>query len=100
MLRSELIIKIKNKYSSLSFDDIEKIIDLFLKKILKGLLNNQKIEIRGFGTFSKKVNKEKFVRNPKTNEKFFKHETNKMHFKIGKILHHRINKDSHLNNEW
>ena len=69
MLRSELVLKIQNKYPSLRYNDIEKIIDLFFKKIFKGLMSNQKIEIRGFGTFSKKLNKEKFVRNPKTNEK-------------------------------
>tara|TARA_Y100000590_G_scaffold435667_1_gene555352 strand:- start:490 stop:783 length:294 start_codon:yes stop_codon:yes gene_type:complete len=91
MLRSELVLKIQNKYPSLRYNDIEKIIDLFFKKIFKGLMSNQKIEIRGFGTFSKKLNKEKFVRNPKTNEKIYKKNTYKIHFKIGKILHKRIN---------
>ena len=99
MLRSELILKIQNKYTSLSLDDIENIADLFFKKIFLALKNNQNIEIRNFGTFSKKINKEKYVRNPKTNEKIFKVASNKIHFKIGKILHKRINKDIHLNNE-
>jgi len=31
------------------------------------------------------------VRNPKTNEKIFKKQNFKVHFKIGKILHQRIN---------
>ena len=99
MLRSELILKIQNKYTSLRLSDIENILDLFLKKIFLGLQNNQNIEIRKFGTFSKKINKEKYVRNPKTNEKIFKSASNKIHFKIGKILHQRINKDIHFNNE-
>jgi len=98
MLRSELILKIHNKYPSLSSNDIEKIFNLFLKKILKGLLDNQNIEIRGFGTFSKKINKEKFVRNPRTNEKIYKNKTYKIHFKIGKILHQKIN-NNHSNDE-
>ena len=99
MLRSELILKLHNKYTSLKLSDIENIVDLFLKKIFLGLHNNQNIEIRKFGTFSKKINKEKYVRNPKTNEKIFKVASNKIHFKIGKILHQRINKDIHFNNE-
>ena len=99
MLRSELILKIQNKYTSLRLSDIENIVDLFFKKIFLGLQNNQNIEIRKFGTFSKKINKEKYVRNPKTNEKIFKVASNKIHFKIGKILHQRINKDIHFNNE-
>ena len=97
MLRSDLIEKIQKKYPSLSNNDVEKIIELFFKKIFKGLSENKKIEIRGFGTFSKKVNKEKYVRNPKTNEKIFKRETNKIHFKIGKILHQKINFDNIVN---
>ena len=99
MLRSELILKLQNKYTSLRSSDIENIIDLFFKKIFLALQNNQNIEIRNFGTFSKKINKEKYVRNPKTNKKFFKVASNKIHFKIGKILHQRINKDIHINNE-
>ena len=99
MLRSELILKIQNKYTSLGVNDIENIVDLFFKKIFLALQNNQNIEIRNFGTFSKKTNKEKYVRNPKTNEKIFKIAGHKIHFKIGKILHQRINKDNHLNNE-
>ena len=99
MLRSELIIKIQKKYPSLNNNDIEKITDLFWRKIYNGLRNDKKIEIRGFGTFSKKINKEKYVRNPKTNEKIYKEATKKIHFKIGKILHQRINNTNHHNEE-
>ena len=91
MIKSELILKLHKKYFSLNLNDIEKILDLFLNNIVKGLQNSQKIELRGFGTFSKKINKEKFVRNPKTNQKIFKKENYKIHFKIGKILHKKIN---------
>ena len=91
MIKSELILKLRTKYPSLSLNDIEKILDLFLNNIVKGLQNSQKIELRGFGTFSKKINKEKFVRNPRTSQKIFKKENYKIHFKIGKILHLKIN---------
>ena len=91
MIKSELILRLYEKYSSLSLSDIEKVLDLFLNHLIKGLQNNQKIELRGFGTFSKKINKEKFVRNPKTSQKIFKKENYKLHFKIGKILHKKIN---------
>ena len=91
MIKSELILKLRTKYSSLSLNDIEKILELFLNNIVKGLQNSQKIELRGFGTFSKKINKEKFVRNPRTSQKIFKKENYKIHFKIGKILHLKIN---------
>ena len=93
MLKSELFTTINKKYPSLSLSDIELILNLFFKKITNSLQNNQKIEIRGFGTISKKVNKAKYVRNPKTNERIYKKQNYKIHFKIGKILHKKINSE-------
>ena len=91
MLKSEIITKLNQKYKSLSPSDTEKIINLFFNKITNSLYQNKNIEIRGFGSFKKKINKAKFVRNPKTNERIFKKDTHKIHFKISKILHKKIN---------
>ena len=91
MLKSDLIISLNKKYKHLTNNDIETVIDLFFNKIVLSLKKGQSIEIRGFGTLSKKNNRAKYVRNPKTNEKIYKNESFKIHFKIGKILHKRIN---------
>ena len=91
MLKSDLILSINKKYPHLNNNDIESVMDLFFNKIILSLQKGQNIEIRGFGTLTKKKNKAKYVRNPKTNEKIYKKETFKIHFKIGKILHKRIN---------
>jgi len=91
MLKSELIIDLQKKYPSLNIIDIELILNIFFKKIIKSLNEGDNVEIRGFGTLSKKINKAKYVRNPKTNEKIFKSQNYKIHFKIGKILHKKIN---------
>ena len=93
MLKSKLVSSIHKKYPSLNPNEIELISNLFFKKIILALQEGKKIEIRGFGTLAKKINKAKFVRNPKTNERIYKDETYKVHFKIGKILHNRINSD-------
>ena len=101
MLKSQILEKLHKKHNHLTFDDIEDLFDIFIKKISNSLLNGQSIEIRGFGTISRKINKEKIVRNPKTNEKLFKNKSFKLHFKIGKILHRKINgfTDSHIEDE-
>ena len=91
MLKSEIVDTLQNKYNNLRHEDIENIFDIFIKKIVNSLNNGNNIEIRGFGTISKKLNKEKYVRNPKTNQKLFKKQTYKLHFKIGKTLHNRLN---------
>ena len=98
MLKSEILNKLHQKYKNFSSEDIESIFDIFVKKLLESLKDGRNIEIRGFGTIARKKNKGKLVRNPKTNEKLFKEDTYKLHFKIGKTLHKRIN--SKLDNEF
>jgi len=83
MLKSELIINLQKNNTTLSTKDFELICDIFFNKISKELKNDNNIELRGFGTFSKKINKAKLVRNPRNNNKIFKEQTYKIHFKIG-----------------
>ena len=91
MLKSEILKKLEAKQKKLSENDIEIIFNIFTKKIISALKDGKNIEFRGFGTIKKKINKAKQVRNPKTNEKLFKEENYKLHFKIGKILHNKLN---------
>jgi len=91
MLKSDILNQLKLKHQNLSESDIEQIFNIFIKKIVSALKNNKNVELRGFGTLKKKVNKAKQVRNPKTSEKIYKKENFKLHFKIGKILHTKLN---------
>ena len=91
MLKSDIIKKLELKHQNLSESDIEQIFNIFTKKIIYALKNDKNVELRGFGTLKKKTNKAKQVRNPKTNEKLFKKENFKLHFKTGKILHSKLN---------
>ncbi len=91
MLKSTILERLQRKYSNLKVEDIENIFEIFVKKVTNSLKQGKNIEIRGFGTISKKLNKGKYVRNPKTSQKIFKNESYKLHFKIGKTLHKRIN---------
>ena len=91
MLKSNILKKLEIKHQNLSESDIEQIFNIFIKKIISALKNDKNVELRGFGTLKKKVNKAKQVRNPKTNEKLYKKENFKLHFKTGKILHSKLN---------
>ena len=91
MLKSDILKKLELKQKNLSENDIEQVFNIFTKKIINALNEDKKVELRGFGTLKKKINKAKEVRNPKTNEKIFKKENFKLHFKIGKILHNKLN---------
>ena len=91
MLKSDILKKLEFKHENLSESDIEQIFNIFIKKIVSALKIDKNVELRGFGTLKKKVNKAKQVRNPKTNEKLYKKENFKLHFKTGKILHSKLN---------
>ena len=91
MLKSDILKKIGLKHQNLSESDIEQIFNIFIKKMISALKHNKNVELRGFGTLKKKINKAKQVRNPKTNEKLYKKENFKIHFKTGKIHNTKIN---------
>ena len=91
MLKSDILKRLQKKHKNLSEEDIEQVFNIFTKNIVNALKLGKSVELRGFGTFNKKINKAKEVRNPKTNEKLFKDENYKLHFKIGKILHNKLN---------
>ena len=91
MLKSDILKKLQSKQKNLSENDVEQIFNIFTKKVISALNNGKNVEFRGFGTIKKKINKAKQVRNPKTNEKIFKKENYKLHFKIGKVLHNSLN---------
>ena len=90
MLKSDILKKLGLKHQNLSESDIEQIFNIFIKKIIFALKNDKNVELRGFGTLKKKINKAKQVRNPKTNQKIYKDESFKLHFKTGKILHTKM----------
>ena len=92
MSRSKLIRKLKEKNPNLSKIEIELILDNFSESIEKSLLDNKKVELRGFGTFFLKKIKEKFgSRNPKTGEIIYVPEKNKVRFRASKKLKDFIN---------
>ena len=101
MLKSQILEELHKKHSNLSIEDIDVLFNIFIKKLSHSLKNGKNIELRGFGTITRKINKAKEVRNPKTNEKIFKDQSYKLHFKIGKILHKKINSvdESNLKDE-
>ena len=55
MLKSEIIEKLQTKHNNLNNYDIELILKIFFKKIVSSLNDGNTIEIRGFGTFKKKL---------------------------------------------
>ena len=84
--RSDIELSLKKEFPELSKSDIAEAIDIILESITEAVALDEKVEIRGFGTFSKKyIRPRKFV-NPKTKRISYLGETATMHFKPSKSL--------------
>ena len=91
MTKSELILKITNKNSFLYQKDVYKIIDTLFNSVTGALKNGERVELRGFGTFSTKLRNARIGRNPKTGEPVAIPKKKMPFFKMGKSMKERIN---------
>ena len=91
MTKSEIIVKITNKNSFLYQKDVHKIIDTLFNSVSKALKDGDRVELRGFGTFTTKLRNARIGRNPKTGEPVAIPKKNMPFFKMGKSMKERIN---------
>lgn len=85
MTKSDLIDAIKEKIQ-INRKDAEKIVETFFKSIEESLLNGERVEIRGFGSFAVRDYQSYTGRNPKTGEKITVSQKKLPFFKAGKKL--------------
>ena len=84
--RFDIELSLKKEFPNLSKSEITDAIDVILSSITDAVALDENVEIRGFGTFSKKfIRPRKFV-NPKTKKISYLGETATMHFKPSKSL--------------
>ncbi len=84
--RSDIETSLKNKFPNINKSELSMAIDIILESIVEAVALDEKVEIRGFGTFSKKfIRPRKFI-NPKTKKVSYIGETATLHFKPSKSL--------------
>ena len=84
--RSDIETSLKKQFPNLSKLEIRKAIDAILDSIIEAVALDEKVEVRGFGTFSKKyIRPRKFI-NPKTKKISYLGETATLHFKPSKSI--------------
>ncbi len=91
MTKSDLVEKLAEKIEYLTKKDCEAIVETVFENMKEALKRGDKIEIRGFGSFTIRLRKAKEGRNPKTGEKVFIPEKKIPFFKVGKDLREMIN---------
>ena len=91
MIRSELIEKVTAENPHLYQRDVELIIDTIFDEIIEALANGNRVELRGFGSFSVKHREARVGRNPRTGESVQVEAKSVPFFKTGKLLRDRLN---------
>ena len=91
MTKSELIERIASVQTQLSAKDVELAVKMILDHMAEALAEGERIEIRGFGSFSLHYREPRLGRNPKTGEKVELAGKFVPHFKPGKELRDRVN---------
>jgi integration host factor subunit beta len=90
MTKSELIARLAQRYPQLVAKDAEYAVKMILDAMTYALLNGNRIEIRGFGSFGLNYRPPRIGRNPKSGEKVQVPEKYVPHFKAGKELRERV----------
>lgn len=91
MTKSELIERLASKQSHLSGKDVEGAIKEMIELMASSLESGDRIEIRGFGSFSLHYRAPRVGRNPKTGQSVELTGKYVPHFKPGKELRERVN---------
>ena len=93
MTKSELIERLADKMRQVPSKDVELSIKEMLEQMAQTLQKGERIEIRGFGSFSLHYRAPRVGRNPKTGETVKLEGKYVPHFKPGKELRERVNED-------
>lgn len=91
MTKSDLIERLTSKHFQLSVKEVEESVKETLMLMTDSLANGERIEVRGFGSFSLHYRAPRVGRNPKTGDKVELGGKYVPHFKPGKSLRERVN---------
>ncbi len=94
IVKSNLLKQLSNSYPNFLKKDLEKFTDIILIEIKKSLRRGDRVELRGFGVFSTKIQKARISRNPKTGEKVNTPQKKTIHFKMSKDLFKKLNDET------
>ncbi|HEY7864746.1 MAG TPA: integration host factor subunit beta [Psychromonas sp.] len=91
MTKSDLIERLTSKHFQLSVKEVEDSVKETLILMANSLAKGERIEVRGFGSFSLHYRAPRVGRNPKTGDRVELNGKYVPHFKPGKALRERVN---------
>lgn len=96
MIKSELIDKLAARMTDLPEKQVAAAVNHILDLMADALVDGERIEIRGFGSFALRHRPPRAAHNPKTGEKVMTKSKYSPHFKPGKELRERVNESRHI----
>jgi integration host factor subunit beta len=90
MTRSDLVDALAARFAQLGQRDAELAVKAILESMADALVRGQRIEIRGFGSFSVNHRPARLGRNPRSGEQVAIPEKRVPHFKPGKALREQV----------
>ena len=96
-VKSKILNKLADKYPNFQKKDLKKCLNLVLDEIVLNLSKSNNVEIRGFGSFKIKKQKERTGRNPKNGTKVFIPAKKTIQWKMSKDLFKLINNKASIN---
>ena len=94
IVKSKLLKQLCKNYPNFLKKDLEKFSEIILKEIKQTLKRGERVELRGFGVFSTKIQRSRISRNPRTGEKVSTTKKKTIHFKMSKDLFKKLNNDN------
>ena len=94
MTRSELITRLAARFPHLGLRDTELAVKTMLETMAQAIVEGQRIEIRGFGSFGLNHRPARIGRNPKTGARVEVPAKYVPHFKAGKELRERVDQSA------
>ncbi len=91
MTKSELVEKLVEANASLSRKESEMVVNLIFDSMSEALKKGEKVEIRGFGSFTIREREAREARNPKSGDVVKIPSKRTPFFKTGKELRERVN---------
>lgn len=90
MTKSELIDLLSAEQNQLGYRDVELAVKVILESLTSALSSGERIEVRGFGSFTLHHRRARVGRNPKTGNSVTVPDKHVPHFKPGKELRQRV----------
>jgi integration host factor subunit beta len=91
VIKSELVRALNEKLPELQVKDVELALNCILGQLADAIVQGERIEIRGFGSFNLHHRPPRVARNPKTGEAINLPAKVALHFKPGKEMRDRVN---------